>query len=142
MTDARKPFSFFEAGSMAELQNHTFNHPKISGGFPGKLFLKENLDLTSMEVSLNSMLPGAEMPFFHAHRESEELFICLRGTGEMILDDQSITLSEGSCVRIDPQVSRWWKNSGTEEFVFLVVQAKAGSFEHTFGSDGIPASRK
>ena len=46
-------FSFTDFGSFANTDQHVFEHPKLPKKFPGKKFLKEELELTSMEVSIN-----------------------------------------------------------------------------------------
>jgi mannose-6-phosphate isomerase-like protein (cupin superfamily) len=77
------------------------------------------------------------MPFLHAHKQNEELYIVLSGQGEMQADGEIVSLREGSAVRIAPSAWRCWRATGTEPMVYLVIQAKAGSLEQATGSDGL-----
>ena len=52
--------------------------------------LKKALGLTSVGVSLSRMEPGMGYPFFHAHKEQEEIFICLEGSGTLLVEDEEM----------------------------------------------------
>ncbi|MEM1442961.1 MAG: cupin domain-containing protein, partial [Verrucomicrobiota bacterium] len=93
-----------------------------------KRFLKKELASTSVELSLNSMPPGAEMPFIHRHRENEEIYIFLEGSGEFLADGTVIPINDGTCIRCNPTVERSWRNTGETPMRFLCLQGKAGSF--------------
>jgi hypothetical protein len=94
-------FSAAEAGPLRNLGQYSHPHPKL-GAVRGKLFLKGVLGLTSMEVSLGKMGPGAGLPFFHRHREHEELYIIVGGRGQFQIDDQVLDVREGSVIRVAP----------------------------------------
>ncbi len=129
-------FTAVSIGKFDTIGNYLYDPANIPGTFPGKLFLKDILDLTSMELSFNSLEPEKGMPFIHAHTQNEELLICLSGTGEVLIDDERITVKQGSCIRLAPQAERAWRNIGSDQFVFIVVQGKSGSASGTEGSDG------
>lgn len=129
-------FSALNIGALNSIKNYVYDPAKIPGTFPGKLFLKDELQLSGMEISFNSLAPQAGMPFIHAHNKHEELFVCLSGEGEMKLDGELIKLQEGSCIRIAPQAERVWRNTGESELLFLVVQAKEKSLSVSEGGDG------
>ncbi len=112
------------------------DHPS-RGKVEGKTFLGQVLGLTGMEVSFGSMLPGESMPFLHAHKQNEELYVILSGQGEMQVDGDRIPLAAGTAVRIAPAGMRAWRATGTEPMAYLVVQAKAGSLEQATGNDGV-----
>ncbi|MFD0676725.1 MULTISPECIES: cupin domain-containing protein [unclassified Paenibacillus] len=104
----------------------------------GKLFLKEPLGLTSMEVSLNQLPPGGEVPFYHKHKENEELYVFIRGQGQVQVDSDILEVTEGSSVRIAPQGVRTLRNtSETEDLCFIVIQAKEHSLTQWVMTDGI-----
>jgi hypothetical protein len=67
-------FSVVEAGSFGNLLSVT------EGPSAGKYFLKDRLGLTGMEVSLNQVPEGGSVPFYHTHRENEELYLSLAAT--------------------------------------------------------------
>lgn len=129
-------FSALNIGALAGIKNYVYDPARIPGTFPGKLFLKDELQLSGMEISFNSLAPESGMPFIHAHTSHEELFICLRGEGEMKLDGELVPLKEGSCIRIAPQAERVWRNTGDDELLFLVVQAREKSITVSEGGDG------
>lgn len=131
-----KNYSALNIGALGCLQNYIYNPARIPGEFPGKLFLRDQLNLTGMEISFNSMAPGGAMPFIHKHNTHEELFVCLSGSGEIQLDGERFPIGEGSCIRIAPEAERSWRNCGEEELIFLVVQAKVNTISVSEGEDG------
>ena len=50
--------------------------------------LHETLGLTGCEASYNEMAAGSVVPFVHAHKKNEELYIVLKGSGELYLDGE------------------------------------------------------
>jgi uncharacterized cupin superfamily protein len=129
-------YSSAEFGTPAQWREFVRVHPRL-GAMPGKVFLGATLGLTGMEVSFGSLLPGESIPFLHAHKQNEELYVVLCGQGDMQVDGAIIPLRAGSAVRIAPAGVRCWRATGTEPMSYLVVQAKAGSLEQATGSDGI-----
>jgi uncharacterized cupin superfamily protein len=125
-----------EMGPMASWSDFVLERP---GGLSlqGKGFLGQRLGLTGIEVSLNAMPPGQSVPFSHAHKQNEELYLFLSGSGEMLLDNEIVKVGAGSAVRINPAVVRCWRNTGDVPLTCIVVQAKAGSLEQATRTDGI-----
>jgi len=115
----------FEAGPTEGWHQWEFLHPALGRPAPGKLMLGERLDLAGMEVSLNSLPPRAAMPFAHKHREHEELYVFLQGSGEFRVDAETFPVQPGSCVRVAPEGSRVWRNVGEQPLVYIVIQACA-----------------
>jgi uncharacterized cupin superfamily protein len=135
-----KNFSAAEAGSLCDLGQHSHPHPKL-GAVRGKLFLKEVLGLTSMEVSLGKMAPGAALPFFHKHREHEELYIIVGGRGQFQIDDQVLDVKEGSVIRVAPDGARAWRNNSTGDLYYVCIQAAVGTVKGDATSDGVGVDR-
>lgn len=131
-----KNFTAANIGKWKELDNYTFTHSNLPAGFPGKLFLKKELGLTGMEVSLNKMLPGEGMPFYHTHQANEELYVFLKGKGQFQIDGEVIDVKEGTVIRVAPDGIRAWRNNSSEELYFIVIQAKADSLSGENISDG------
>lgn len=104
---------------------------------PGKVFLKNSLGLTGMEVSLNKIGPGQSAPFAHQHKNNEELYICIKGSGQFQVDGDVIDLREGTVVRVAPGGTRAWRNNSEEDLYMIVIQAPQGSLQTWSGSDGI-----
>ena len=131
-------FSVFQAGSPSEWSKGEFAHPAFQRPVRGKFFLAEPLGLTGMEVSLNSLPPKVAVPFLHAHREHEELYLFLAGRGELQVDGEYVAVGPGTAVRVAPAGKRSWRNLGDEALVYLVIQAKAGSLAAATIKDGQP----
>jgi uncharacterized cupin superfamily protein len=128
-------FSVNNYGGLEAWASFLLPHPKF-GQIPGKQFLRSELGLTSIEISLNSLAPGKAIPFLHGHRQNEELYLFLTGKGQMLLDDQVVEVSAGSAVRVAPPVLRAWRNTGTEPLTCVVIQAKEGSLAQMTAADG------
>ena len=131
-------FSFLDFGPFEKVDQYFFEHPKLTEAVAGKQFLKEELGLTSMEVSLNKFPAGTSMPFSHKHRENEELYLFLKGKGEFCVDGEWFPVQEGSAIKVAPNGVRTWRSSTSEELLFIVIQAKAGTLEGDSIQDGIP----
>ncbi len=131
-------FSFIDFGPFEKVDQYFFKHPKLIEEVAGKQFLKEELGLTSMEVSLNKFPAGTSMPFSHKHRENEELYLFLKGKGEFCVDGDWFEVQEGSAIKVAPNGVRTWRSSSSEELLFIVIQAKAGTLGGGSIQDGIP----
>lgn len=91
----------------------------------GKTFLKEALALTSCEISVNTMPAGTKLPFSHKHKQNEEVYIFLKGTGTMTLDNDTINVQEGTCIKVLPDASRTME--AKTELQYICIQAKMHS---------------
>ena len=131
-------YSLLEVGSPSEWSAGEFSHPAFKRPVRGKQFIAEQLGLTSMELSLNCLPPNVAVPFLHSHLEHEELYLFLSGSGEMLVDGETIPVKGGSAVRVAPAGKRAWRNVGNEPLVYLVIQAKAGSLANINIKDGQP----
>lgn len=128
-------------GRFDALKDHRLEIPALGRSVRGKVFLRDPLGLTGMDLSLTSIPPGGSVPFLHRHRENEELYLFLRGTGEMLVDEQVIPVGEGSAVRIAPEGERTLRNTGAEPLVYTCIQARQGSLPGDAGiTDGVPVA--
>ncbi|GGY12075.1 cupin domain-containing protein [Paludibacterium paludis] len=134
LSDRGDHFACAHAGALAQLDRYTFK------GYPGKLFLQETLGLTSMEVSLNKLPAGAQMPFSHSHREHEELYVFVRGNGQFQVDGRVIAVGEGTVLRVAPQGERTWRNHSREDLYYIVIQATDGSLTASGIADGVKSA--
>ena len=130
-------FTAVELGPMAALERYVFNLPSPPISVEGKLFLNQLLGLTSAEISVNKMPPGQGMPFYHKHKRNEEVYIFLGGRGEFQIDGQVFPVQEGSVVRVARGGERCWRNSGTADLMYIVIQAREGSYEGHTVHDGV-----
>ncbi len=99
--------------------------------------LHDQLGLTGAEVSINNIPAGGGVPFFHSHKQNEEIYIILSGKGTAILDDEAIELKAGDCLRVDPACSRKIAPAADSAMRYICIQTKAGSLEAFTGSDGV-----
>ena len=105
----------------------------------GKVFTGEALKATGMEMSLQTMQPGQESPFLHAHKRHEELYMIISGEGEFRVDDKVFPVAEGSLVRVAPAGKRALRNTGKDNMVVMCIQYMNGSFgeNDTPAGDGV-----
>lgn len=121
-------FTAYESGYLNDWPEHTVEIPGL-GDIPGKHFLKDILGFNGCEISLNSMAPGAGMPIYHKHQQNEEVYIFIKGKGQVQIDNKVINVQEGSIVRISPDGERTWRNNSTEQLLYIVFQAKENSLD-------------
>ncbi|KAH0803217.1 cupin domain-containing protein [Histomonas meleagridis] len=78
-------YSAINVGPASEIEKYVLeaHGEKIQG----KVFIQQPLHLTGSEISYTSIPPGVQLPFFHSHKENEEVFIIIKGKGEFQVDD-------------------------------------------------------
>jgi mannose-6-phosphate isomerase-like protein (cupin superfamily) len=135
MSQTGKNYTAAQIGPLETLLNRDFM------GFPGKYFIGKELGLTGCEVSLNRLPAGKAMPFVHTHKNNEELYIVLRGSGTFFVDGEEFPIQEGSLVRVAPEGERAWQ-AGSEDLYFICVQAQAGSLIQATLEDGARVATK
>lgn len=129
-------------GKMAGLDGYPMYLPSLKRTVTGKVFIKDLLDTTGSEISMNKVPPGFEMPFSHAHKHNEEVFIFLGGKGQMSIDDDIIEVEEGSMVRLEPKAVRSFRNTGDTELYFICIQTREKSLQGYTTEDGIKVDRE
>ncbi len=114
-----------------------FAHASVGSlrSFEGKQFMKDATGATSCEISFGTLPTGAEVPFFHSHRENEENYIILSGAGRFQVDDKAFDIAEGSVVRVATNSSRNIKCTSAEPMTYICIQAKEGSLGNYTASD-------
>lgn len=112
-----------ELGTIADIMNKE----------NGKAFLKDALQLTSCEISVNTMPAGTKLPFNHKHKQNEEVYIFLSGSGTMTLDNTVLAIQEGTCIKVLPEVSRCMEAKTSLQYI--CIQAKVGSLKQWGLSD-------
>jgi mannose-6-phosphate isomerase-like protein (cupin superfamily) len=69
-------------------------------------------------LTLFRLLPGKRSPFVHRHKQAEEVYVVLRGTGRIKLDDDILDVSALDAVRVAPDVARAFE-AGPEGLEFI-----------------------
>ena len=128
-------FSHIELGALTNTKN------KENNGIKGKFFLKEQLGLTGCEVSINTIAKGESIPFLHSHKENEETYVFLQGSGTFYIDGQELAVKEGSIINVRPSGVRGLK-AGSEDLLYICVQARENSLGNYTRDDGILAKEE
>jgi mannose-6-phosphate isomerase-like protein (cupin superfamily) len=123
-------------GRFDQLADYELIHPRLKTTITGKLFLKEIIHSTGVEISFTTLPPRESLSYFHTHKKNEELYIVIKGAGYYQVDDDCFPIKEGSVVRVAPEGKRCLFNSSDEPLVYMVIQAKAGSLEEYTSDDG------
>ncbi len=93
-------------------------------GAPGLEFrlATEALELEHSGLSHQRIPPGHRFPYGHTHREQEEVYVVVGGSGRMKLDDEIVDVSEWDAVRVPPGVWRGYE-AGPDGLDLLVIGA-------------------
>ncbi len=130
-------------GEFANLRQFTFETPNNPLKLEGKIFLKEMLNLTSAEVSMNNIPPKKSIPFYHKHRLNEEIYLFVTGKGEFQVDDCVFPVQEGTAVRVNPEGERCIRNiSDTKDLCFIVIQSRFNSYSGDTIEDGFGIEKR
>jgi mannose-6-phosphate isomerase-like protein (cupin superfamily) len=66
--------------------------------------------------------PNYRFPYGHTHKAQEEVYVVLRGSGRMKLDEEIVELTEWDAVRVAPGTWRGYE-AGPEGLEVLVIGA-------------------
>jgi quercetin dioxygenase-like cupin family protein len=75
--------------------------PGIEGRFSRKLLGSSDLGVSHWRYA-----PGTRSPSSHSHREQEEAYVVIAGSGRVRLDDEVRDLRQWDVVRVAPEVVR------------------------------------
>ncbi|MGL4620099.1 cupin domain-containing protein [Chroococcidiopsis sp.] len=135
-------FTVAELGKLSQLNRFSFKLPSRAIEIEGKLFINQILDLTSCEISFNKLPANAAIPFYHKHKQNEEIYLFIQGRGEFQIDGEIFSISEGTAVRVDPNGERTLRNISDEDLVYIVIQSRAKSYEGHTILDGVAIDKK
>jgi mannose-6-phosphate isomerase-like protein (cupin superfamily) len=80
------------------------------------------LELEQSALSYQRIPPGYRFPYGHTHQTQEEVYVVVRGSGRMKIDDQTVELEEWDAVRVPPSAWRGYE-AGPEGLEILVIGA-------------------
>jgi mannose-6-phosphate isomerase-like protein (cupin superfamily) len=103
----------------------------------GRVTLHDEFSLTGSEISINELPAGVSVPFVHAHKQNEEVYIILKGKGRFYIDGDEFEVAEGSVIRVDPAGQRCITADSQSPIRYACIQAKAQSLVQFTQGDGI-----
>lgn len=69
-------------------------------------FAREDVEAEDAGLSYHRLKPNKRQPFGHHHDEAEEVYVVIRGSGRMKLDDEVIEVETLDAIRVSPPVTR------------------------------------
>lgn len=131
--------SSIDLGKLDDLKEYSYMHPKRQQEVQGKVFIGEFLKSSSAEISFTVFPPHTEMPFFHQHKDNEEIYVVLKGAGQFQIDETLFDISEGSVIRVSPKGRRTYRNNSDTPLILLCIQNKINTLDQFNVEDGFLA---
>ena len=80
----------------------------VAGRLPGLegRFARKHLDSRELGVSRFTYVPNLRSTTAHSHREQEEAYVVVSGSGRVRLDDEVRDIRQWDVIRVAPQVVR------------------------------------
>jgi ABC-type transporter Mla MlaB component/mannose-6-phosphate isomerase-like protein (cupin superfamily) len=131
-TDGSRRFAALPGWKIQRMANYTLTNlhevedAAVKGGFSDSQearFAHEDLDLETLGVSYQVVKPGKHHAFGHRHKEAEEVYVVLGGSGKIRLDDEEIAVKRLDAIRVAPEVTRGFE-AGSDELELLVFSQK------------------
>jgi mannose-6-phosphate isomerase-like protein (cupin superfamily) len=90
------------------------------GDYMEARFAREDVEAEETGFSFYRLKPGKRQPFGHNHEEAEEVYVIVRGTGLLKLDDEIIEVEALDAIRVSPEVTRAFEagDNGLEVIAF------------------------
>jgi mannose-6-phosphate isomerase-like protein (cupin superfamily) len=79
---------------------------------------REDLDAEQTGLTYFRLRPGKRSPFVHRHRDAEEVYVILSGTGRVRLGNESFGVRALDAIRIAPKTARAFE-AGPEGLEFI-----------------------
>ena len=95
-------------------------------------FSRKFLDSKELGVSLFRFMPNYRSGRAHKHRVQEEVYVVIKGSGQILLDDKVEDLNPWDTVRVAPEVVRSFA-SGPEGLELIAIGGKKPE-----EGDGVP----
>jgi mannose-6-phosphate isomerase-like protein (cupin superfamily) len=90
--------------NLRDVENQAPNY-----GMPAELdarFARTALEGKTLGLSLMKLAPSFRMPFGHKHAAQEEVYVVVRGSGRIKVDEEVIEVGEWDAVRFDADTMR------------------------------------
>lgn len=113
------------------------NYTKTNVTNEGRAELHEKLSLTGAEISINRLPAGANVPFVHSHKNNEEIYGIISGSGKAVIDNEEIELSGGDWLKIVPTAKRQFFSASDSEITYICIQVKENSLDGFTADDAV-----
>jgi len=111
-----------------------------SGVTSRQLLFPENSRSTRVTITRVTVQPGAKNPP-HRHTESEQVWVALRGNGQLLLEGgRVLPFTQGDVVRFEDGELHGLENSGSSEFEYLSVTSPPANFRAAYERKWSPQS--
>jgi mannose-6-phosphate isomerase-like protein (cupin superfamily) len=67
---------------------------------------RKDIDGKTLGLSLFTLEPGFRIPFGHKHLSQEEVYVVVRGSGRVKVEDEVVDLNEWDAIRFDKDTMR------------------------------------
>jgi mannose-6-phosphate isomerase-like protein (cupin superfamily) len=92
---------------------------------------------SNLEISVGFANAGVDEP--HLHRQMTEIYMIARGTAEMRVETETIVLSAGQVIAVEPGEAHTFLSSSPDHFHFVIqVPGLQGEAAH---ADKVPVPR-
>ena len=113
----------------------------IEGGFSDNQearFAGRDLGLGTLGLSYQIVKPGKHHAFGHRHKEIEEVYVVLEGSGTCRLDAEEVPVGRLDAIRVGPSVTRGFAASDEGPSLLVFSERAPGDAEIVadFFSDG------
>jgi quercetin dioxygenase-like cupin family protein len=117
---------FFSACDFTNLSN--------PGVVSEQLLSPHNSSSVRMTITRVTVDAAASQPR-HAHDASEQVWIAMQGSGELLLaNDETKTITAGQVARFEDGDLHGFENTGQEPFVYISVTAPPVNFDYAYQS--------
>jgi mannose-6-phosphate isomerase-like protein (cupin superfamily) len=82
-------------------------------------FAREDLDAQDTGLSHQRLNPGKRQAFGHRHKQAEEIYLVLSGSGRVKLDEEILEIKRLDAVRVSPETTRAFE-AGPDGLEFVV----------------------
>ena len=83
-------------------------------------FSRKYIDSRDLGISRVRLDPGTRSPVAHRHREQEEAYVVVTGSGRALLDGELVAVGAGDVIRVAPQAVRAFE-AGDEGLELIAV---------------------
>jgi mannose-6-phosphate isomerase-like protein (cupin superfamily) len=111
----------------------------VKGGFSENQeahFANKDLDLETLGVSYQVVKAGKHHAFGHRHKEAEEVYVVLEGSGKVHLDDDEVAVKRLDAIRVAPEVTRGFEADSDELELLVFSRSAPGDAEIVEGFFG------